>query len=131
MPPHPNEVLVRSLFAAFAGGDVGKIRALVPEHAVWHFPGVAGRLAGRHEGREAIFRFLLDVQRLTAGSFHLELEDVVAGDRFAAAFFRGTAKRGEETLDNPTCLKIRFEAGRIAEVHEFVWDLGHVERFWA
>ena len=130
MSEHPNESLVRGLFAAFARGDVDTIRSLVPENAVWHFPGTRGRLAGRHEGREAIFHFLLDVQRLTDGSFHLELEDVVAGDRFAAAFFRGTGQRKGLGLDNPTCLKIRIKEGRIQEVFEFVWDLGHVEEFW-
>jgi len=36
-----------------------------------------------------------------------------------------------QALDNPTCLRIRFENGEVAEVWEFVWDLFHVDDFWS
>jgi ketosteroid isomerase-like protein len=128
---HPNVVRVRELFAAFERRELPAILALVPEGVVWHFPGRRGALAGTHVGREAVLRFLGDVARLTDGTFHLELEDVIANDHTAVAFFRGRGRRGERTLDNPTCLKLRLEDGSIAEIWEFVWDLEHVEDFWS
>jgi ketosteroid isomerase-like protein len=33
-------------------------------------------------------------------------------------------------LDNPTCLRIRIDGGRIVEIREFVWDLYAVDDFW-
>ena len=57
--------------------------------------------------------------------------NVLANDRHAAVFFRGHATRQGRTLDNPTCLRIRFDGGQVVEVWEFVWDLEHVESFWA
>jgi ketosteroid isomerase-like protein len=131
MSEHPNATRIRDLFAAFRAGDVATIQATIPEHAVWRFPGRRGKLAGEHRGRAAIFQFLMNVAQLTDGTFHLDLEDVVANDRFAVALFRGHGTRDGKTLDNPTCLRIRFENGQVAEVWEFVWDLYEVDEFWS
>jgi len=128
--PHPNAARVRALFAAFRAADLAAITDLIPEDAVWHFPGREGQLAGSHRGREAILQFLLKVQALTGGSFHLELIDVVANDERAIALFRGHGEREGRTLDNPTCLHIRMRDGRAVEVWEYVWDLYAVDAFW-
>lgn len=131
MEDHPNAVLIREMFDAFRAADVETIRGMIPEDAVWRFPGRRGKLAGEHRGRDAIFSFLANVQTLAAGTFHLDLVDVVANDRWAVALFRGHAMREGRTLDNPTCLRIRLEGGRVREVWEFVWDLYEVDEFWA
>jgi ketosteroid isomerase-like protein len=130
MTEHPNAARVRALFAAFEHADLATIHATVPEHAVWHFPGRSGRLAGTHRGREAILQFLMRVPQLTGGSFHVELEDVLANDTLAIALFRGHGTREGRTLDNPTCLRMRIEHGQVVEVWEFVWDLFAVDEFW-
>ncbi|HYC54899.1 MAG TPA: nuclear transport factor 2 family protein [Candidatus Binatia bacterium] len=131
MSEHPNATLVRDLFRAFRDADMQTIERALPEHAAWEFPGKRGALAGRHEGRQAVLGFLMNVKSLTAGSFHLELEDVVANDRWAVALFRGHGERNGKTLDNPTCLRMRIQDGRIVEIHEFVWNLYEVDEFWS
>jgi ketosteroid isomerase-like protein len=131
MSEHPNAALVRRLFDAFRGRDVAAIVAAVPDDLVWHFPGRHGRLAGTHRGREGVLAFLASVSALTGDTFHLDLEDVAASDRHAVALFRGHGTREGKVLDNPTCLRMRIEDGRIAEVWEFVWDLYAVDDFWA
>ncbi len=68
---------------------------------------------------------------LTQGTFQLELEGVIANDASGAVFFRGHGTRSDRTLDNPTCLRMRIEAGQIVEIWEFVWDLYAVDAFWA
>jgi hypothetical protein len=128
---HPNAARIRSLFAAFRARDVATIRDALSEKAVWHFPGRSGQLAGSHSGHDGIFRFLARVGELTGGTFDLDLETVLADDTHAVAFFRGRGRRGDLALDNPTCLKIRLEDGRAAEIWEFVWDLYAVDRFWS
>jgi len=128
---HPNARLVRDLFAAFRARDLEAIRSAISESAIWHFPGRNGRLAGDHAGHAGIFAFLARVSELTDGTFDLDLEEVVANDRIAVALFRGRARRRGRQLDNPTCLKIRLEGGRAAEVFEFVWDLYAVDEFWS
>ena len=131
MDEHPNATRLRRLFAAFRDGDVAAIRAMIPEDAVWHFPGRRGQLAGDHCGRDAILGFLMNVQALTAGTFHLDLVDVIANDHNAVALFRGHGSRNGKTLDNPTCLQMCLRDGQVREVWEFVWDLQHVEDFWS
>jgi len=128
---HENATRIRNLFAAFRARDIGAVRNAISEHAVWHFPGKMGKLAGAHSGHEGIFTFLARVSELTNGTFELELEEVLANDTSAVAFFRGTGRREKRELDNPTCLKIRLEDGRAAEIWEFVWDLYEVDEFWA
>jgi uncharacterized protein len=129
---HDNARRIRALLDAFRQGDLGVIEATIAEDAVWHFPGRRGKLAGDHVGRGAILRFLLSVPELTGGSFHLELIDVVANERNAVVLFRGSGRRGDgRVLDNPTCLHVRMRDGRAVELWEFVWDVEHVEAFWA
>lgn len=133
MPPpeHPNVIAVREMFAAFRSGDIAVILQAIPESLVWHFPGRGGGLAGVHRGRDAVLAFLARVMEMSAGTFHLELDDVVGGNRHVVALFRGRGTRGAKTLDNPTCLRVRFENGRPVEIHEFVWDLYAVDDFWS
>ena len=132
MPEHANVSRIRGMFQAFRDGDVTTIRTMIPEDAVWHFPGRRGELAGSHCGRDAIFAFLLNVQALTDHTFRLDLIDVLANATHAVAFFRGHGTRNGKTLDNPTCLRMRLNAtGQVVEVWEFVWDLYHVDDFWA
>lgn len=128
---HPNAARIRELFAAFRQRDLATIQQVIPEDAVWHFPGQRGQIAGDHQGREAILGFLLKVQALTNGTFHLDLIDVIANDERAVALFRGHGERSGKQLDNPTCLVMRMRAGQVVEVWEYVWDLFHVDDFWS
>jgi ketosteroid isomerase-like protein len=82
-------------------------------------------------GETPFSAFLGNVMQLTSGTFHLDLEHVVADDRCAVAFFRGHGTRDGKTLDNPTCLKMRLENDKVVEVWEFVWNLFEVDEFWA
>jgi len=130
MEDHPHAARIKQLFAAFRSGDLSTIHAIIPDDAVWHFPGRYGQLAGSHRGRDAIFAFLMNVQGLTNHTFSLDLIDVVANDAHAVALFRGHGTRNGRQLDNPTCLRIRMRDGQVVEVWEFVWDLYAVDEFW-
>ena len=128
---HPNVATVRALFAAFRSADLAAILESVPIDLVWHFPGRRGGLAGSHRGRDAVLAFLARVMELSGGTFALDLEDVIGNEHTVVALFRGHGERGGKSLDNPTCLRVRFEDGKPREIHEFVWDLFEVDEFWA
>jgi ketosteroid isomerase-like protein len=128
---HPNVAAVRAMFAAFRSADLASIMATVPENLTWHFPGRRGLIAGTHRGQAAVLDFLGRVVALTDGTFGLDIIDIVGSDEHVVALFRGHGRRGDRTLDNPTCLKIRFNDGQPVEIHEFVWDLFAVDDFWS
>jgi ketosteroid isomerase-like protein len=131
MPEHPNAALVRSLFDAFSRQDAALVRGIIAADAVWRFPGHHGQLAGEHRGLEAIVRFLLYVRTLTDGTFELDIEDVTASDDNAVVLFTGRGVRNGKRLHNATALRILIRDGKAVEFTEFVWDLAHVEDFWA
>lgn len=130
-PEHPNVTTIRNLFDAMRTGNVAGAARLIPEDAVWRFPGRRGQLAGEHRGRDAILDFVAKVLSLSGGTFQLDLEDVVGGDDHVVVLFTGHAQREGKTLDNPTCLRITMRDGSPVEFQEFVWDLDHVEDFWS
>jgi ketosteroid isomerase-like protein len=131
VPEHTNAALIRRLFDALANREVAVALSIIAEDAVWYFPGTRGALAGEHCGRDAILRFLASVMTLTGGTFHLEIEDVTASDDNAVVLFTGHGQRDGKTLHNPTALRVRIRDAQAVEFREFVWDLAHVEDFWA
>lgn len=124
------EHLTRELFAALARRDIATVSEMIAPDAAWRFPGRNGALAGTHQGREAIFGFLIEVASLTNDTFHAEPIEIVANDKVAFYRFRGRAERAEMRLDNDTCLRLEFVEGRLVSAQEWVWDLDHVEKFW-
>ena len=121
---------MRRLIDAFRTADVAAIETSLAPDVVWHFPGREGALAGEHRGRDAVFEFLAKVMNLTEGTFVFDLVDIVANDERAIVLFRGSARRQERKLDNPTCLVIELHDGQATTIWEYVWDLEHVETFW-
>lgn len=107
------------------------MREIIAADAVWRFPGRRSQLAGEHRGLENIVRFLLQVQELTGGTFELDIEDVTASDDNAVVLFTGRGVRNGKRLHNATALRVLIRDGKAVELTEFVWDLEHVEEFWA
>lgn len=107
------------------------MREIVAGDAVWRFPGRRGQLAGEHRGLEAIVRFLLHVRAVTNGTFELNIEDITASDDNAVVLFTGRGVRNGKRLHNATALRILIRDGKAEKFTEFVWDLAHVEDFWA
>jgi len=131
MTDRPIKEIFLELFGAFSSGDEAVIRKLLAKDAVWRFPGAEGRLAGEHRGADAIIAFLQSVRELTNGTFEFALERVIAEGDSVVVMFEGSGERNDMTLANPTCLVLQFENGQLCEAREFVWDLTHVEAFWA
>jgi ketosteroid isomerase-like protein len=128
---HPNAVIVRKLLDGLRRGDLTAFDEAVSPDLAWHFPGRSGALAGTHRGREEVLAFFARVLQLTDATFAMDVIDVIAGDDRAVVLFRGRAVRGGRQLDNPTCLSMRVQDGRITELWEFVWDLYDVDEFWS
>jgi uncharacterized protein (TIGR02246 family) len=125
-----NAAVVRQIFDAFARKEGLALRGLFADDAVWSVPG-HGAMAGRYEGREAIFRFLAKLPKETDGTYGSELLDVLASDDRAAALYRARGTRGGRTLELEQVLLFRIEDGLVRHVLALPSDPDAFEAFWA
>lgn len=125
-----NAALVRRIFDAFARKEGLALRGSFAEDAVWSVPG-RGAMAGRYEGREAIFRFLARLPKETDGTYGSELIDILASDDRAAALYRARGVRHGRTLELEQVLLFRIEDGLVRHVLALPSDPDAFEAFWA
>ena len=130
MPAAENEAIVRRIFDAFARKEGLALRGLFADDAVWSVPG-NGVMAGRYEGREAIFRFLARLPKETDGTYGSELVDVLASNDRAAALYRALGTRHGRTLELDQVLLFRIEDGLVRGVLALPSDPDAFEAFWA
>ncbi len=112
---HPNEILIRSGYEAFKAGDIPGVLKIFASDISWTIPG-RSPLAGTYTGPDEVLSFFQKLAEQTAGTFELELIDVLAGDKHVAAIVKIRAQRGDRTLDT-------------SGVHLWTIANGHATRF--
>ena len=120
--PHPNEVLLRRLYAAYAARDKPTICELIADDCTWNVPG-RGPKAGTHVGRDAILELFRDLMRRSAGGAAIELHDVLANDTTAVALQTGTATIDGRTSALKEVLVHTIRDGRVVDMWEYQFDL--------
>jgi len=126
---HPNEELVRSAFDAFAKGDVDTLRGSMDQDAVWYVPG-PNQPSGDHRGVDAILGFFGKTMELSAGTFRMEVHDVVNDDH-AVALFGSRAEREDRTYENRNVLVIHIRDGKLVETWLMSQDQDAADEFFA
>ena len=127
--PHPNEILLRNVYAAAAGGDVEELRQLIHPEVVWHVPG-RNALAGDYKGFDEVLALFGQLAALTDGTFRSELHDVVAGDEHVVGLHAERAQRAGRSLQARLALIGHVRDGRLAEVWEGHLDAEAFDSFW-
>jgi uncharacterized protein len=125
-----NDAIVRRIFDAFARNEGLALRGLFAEDAVWSVPG-RGVMAGRYEGRQAIFRFLAKLPKETDGTYRSELVDVLSSEDRAAALYRARGTRLGRMLELDQVLLFRIENDLVQHVLALPSDPDAFETFWA
>ena len=128
---HPNEDLVRGIFAAFGRGDLDALRGqYMAQDARFHYPG-RGPLAGDYEGVARVLEMAGRVFELSGGTFSLELHDVVAGDEHAVALFMARGERAGRRLEDRTVEVFHIRDGKATEMWLYPSDLYANDEFWS
>lgn len=113
---HPNAAAVRRFLTAWFEGDLATWTALAADDIVIHMRGKPA-LNGSYRGVAGVAEFFERFASARVDGFEMEVEDVMADDRFALAIMRSTYQRGDEHLDLRNACAYRIDAGgRIAEV---------------
>lgn len=94
---HPNAMRMRDTVDAFLSGDMPRLLDGFAEDVVWYAPGDSPA-SGTFRGRDGIARFFASMNEGSAGSMHVEVDDVLASDRFVTIFLRITATRDGDDL---------------------------------
>ena len=80
-------------------------------------------------GVDAVFAFFGKVAEVSAGTFAVELHDVVAGPEHTVALHTGRGQAHGVNLEDHNVLVIDCEGGRVREVWEHHEDLYDVDAF--
>lgn len=130
MTAQDNAELVRGGYGAFGKGDIPAVIATWSDDIVWH---IAGRspLARDYNGAAEILGFFGQLQELSAGSFRLELHDVVASEDHVVALVSEIADRGDSSLNNPAAHVWHVRDGKATEFWAAAYDLYAVDEFWS
>jgi ketosteroid isomerase-like protein len=129
-PVNENAALIRRLFDAFAAGDLETINQALAADVQSHTPGHS-QLAGTVVGREAVIAHLGRSRELSAGTYRIEIEDILGGEGHAAAVYRGLGARHGRQLDLRHIALYRIEHSRIAEIWFTPLDQNSFDQFWS
>ena len=126
---HPNDRLVRAIWAATSSGDADALREQLAPDVVWHARS-AGLLSGAYDGVEAVIEFLARTGDL-ADDLCMDLSDVFVSNRGAVASYHVAARRGDRVLDADMLLVAHIREGRVTEVLTVPVDAEESDRFWS
>jgi ketosteroid isomerase-like protein len=118
---HPNEDLIRRGYEAFNKGDTHTLREVFDPEIVWHFPG-RSVLAGDHRGTDAVLGLFGRTMELTAGTFRVELHEVVADDQHTVGLHLATGEREGRTLEDREVLVFHVRDNKVVEAWQYIED---------
>lgn len=122
--------LVTSLYASLASGDLDGAMSAMSHDVVLHVPG-SHPLAGEHRGPSGVIGVVVGSRAVTEGGEHIEIVDVLEGERHAAVYCIVTATRpGRPPLENRTVHLMRIADDRIVEIWLHNFDDLTVNQFW-
>ncbi len=129
MTEHPNVELSRRGYDAFAKGDMATLSELIADDVVWHVQG--GPLSGTYRSREEVFGFFGRLAEETAGTFRLDVHDVLANDEHSVALCVLSASRGTKSIEVPVANVAHVRDGKITEFWGATTDPQAMIDFWA
>jgi uncharacterized protein len=127
--PHPLEAAIREAYAAFGRGDVdGYLNACTADFE-FHVPG-SGGISGTYLGREGLWTLAGKAMALTGGTFHEDVEDVLANDRHAVVLARHSFTREGDSKDYRTAHVYEVRNGKLARCFEQPRDAAQFDDAW-
>jgi len=128
---HPNEDLVRKGYEAFSQGDLETLGEVLSADVVHSVPGDS-LISGEYKGQDEVFGLYGKLFELSGGTMQVELQDVRAeGDDTVVARHRGTATRGDKTLDEMGTIVFTIEDGKAVRLDESFDNQAAEDAFWS
>jgi len=123
-----NEDTLRTVYDAFAKGDVDTVMGLYTDDIKFH---VSGRslVSGDYSGKGEVLGFFGKLMELSGGTFHLEVLDILANNEHGITLTMERGQRGGKTLENRAVHVWEIRDGKCTQFrgyNEEGWD-----EFWS
>jgi ketosteroid isomerase-like protein len=125
-----NAELLREGYAAFGRGDLASVQEVFDPNVVWHAYNL-GQLGGDHHGWAEVQDFFVRTAQLTGGTFHIEVEEILANENSVAAIVYSRGQRDGTALNSRQIHQYRIVDGKVMEVWQHVGDGKAAEAFWS
>ena len=126
---HPLEGIIREAYAAFGRGDVDGYLKVCTPNFVFNVPGRSA-ISATYHGKEGVYALAGKAMEITAGTFHEDVEDVLANNRHAVVLARHSFTRDGLAKDYRTAHVYAIQDGRLAECWEQPQDPAVFEDAW-
>lgn len=128
--PHPNERVVREMFAAYGRGDTEALKRIFAEDAVYHIPG-RNDFSKDYRGQKAIFDlFEQQKKRMGGRPYKVEIIDLLVSEKHVVALTRVEAEAAGKSATWRGSNVYQIRAGKIAEAWFMLDDLYAYDQFW-
>jgi uncharacterized protein len=126
-----NETQAREAYAAFAAGDLEKVKSVFHPDIVWHIAGNSPR-AGDYKGIDSVLGFFGTIFTETNGTFTNTLKEVIANERTVVAIGKVHAERKGTVIDAEQVAVYRADSdGKITEATFYADDTTRFDGFWS
>ena len=126
-----NETQAREAYAAFAAGDLDKVKAIFHPDIVWHMPGNSS-LSRDYRGIDDVLGLFGTIFTQTDGTFRNTLEDVIANEDATVVISHLHAERKGKVIDQKQVAVYRADTdGKVTEATFFGGDTTQFDAFWS
>ena len=125
-----NGALIASAYDAFSRGDVRSAIAAFAEDIFWHVPG-RGPLARDYRGHAEVLGFFEHFMALSAGTFRLQVDDVLAKGERVVVLCTESARRGGRSWSSPQVHVWTVKDGKATVFQEYPGDQQAENEFWS
>ena len=125
-----NLELIRRGYEAFGRGDIATVLGILDPDIHWHIPG-RSPLSGDYTGHDEVIAFFTKTQQLAAGTFAIEIDEMLAGTQRVVALCTVSAQRNGRQWSTPEVHVWRVADGRAVEFREYQGDQQAEDEFWS
>ncbi len=119
---HSNQALLQKMYSDFAKGDFKAMLSACPDNVTFELKGKS-KLAGKYTKENFVSGFCEKLSQMSAGSFQIEIHDVLASDRHGLVLGTVTVSKEGQKTQLRTVHVWRIENGKPVAGYEYPRDM--------